>query len=116
MAIDERKQGEISFHGDLTVRRAKQLRDTLLTTIGQHSTIVIRIAEDSEIDAAFLQLLCSAHRTAVTSNKRLSLDTGRSSRLRQQLEYVGFVRHIGCLLDCNNNCIWVANNDSSMNA
>jgi anti-anti-sigma regulatory factor len=108
METDDRKQGEISFHGDLTVRQGQQLKATLLTTIGQHDTIVVRLTEDAEIDTAFLQLLCSAHRTAVVAGKCLSLDTSRSTHLHQQLEYVGFVRHIGCLLDCNNNCIWVA--------
>lgn len=114
MEFDDRKPGEITFHGDLTVRKAHQLKASLLTAIGQHDTIVARIAEDAEIDAAFLQLLCSAHRTAVAAGKCLSLDTSLSSHLRQQLEYVGFVRHIGCLLDCNNNCIWVANDSSCM--
>lgn len=107
MESESNSHGEISLHGDLTVRRAQQLREMVQATLAQHTSIVVRIAEDATVDAAFLQLLCSAHRTAASSGKDMRLDIGCASRLRQHLEYSGFVRHIGCKLDCNNNCIWV---------
>ncbi|HEY7745033.1 MAG TPA: hypothetical protein VIA07_01760, partial [Desulfuromonadales bacterium] len=77
------------------------------------TSMVIRVDGAAEVDPAFLQLLCSAHRTAVAAGKCLSLDAGSSSTFQRQLEDAGFVRHIGCLLDCNNNCIWVATENRS---
>jgi ABC-type transporter Mla MlaB component len=108
MEIDCRNQGELLLSGELTIRRATEIREMLLTFVGQNASMVIRVDETAEVDPAFLQLLCSAHRTAVSAGKCLSLDAGNSSTFQRQLEDAGFVRHIGCLLDCNNNCIWVA--------
>jgi anti-anti-sigma regulatory factor len=108
MEIDGRNQGELLLRGELTIRRATEIREMLLTLVGQNTSIVIRIDEAAEVDPAFLQLLCSAHRTAISAGKCLSLDVGSSSTFQRQLADAGFVRHIGCLLDCINNCIWVA--------
>jgi ABC-type transporter Mla MlaB component len=108
MNIDCRNQGELLLSGELTIRRAIEIREMLLTLVGQNASMVIRIDEAAEVDPAFLQLLCSAHRTAASAGKCLSLDTGGSPALLRQLADAGFVRHIGCPFDCDNNCIWVA--------
>ncbi|HXV20444.1 MAG TPA: STAS domain-containing protein [Desulfuromonadales bacterium] len=108
MKIDCKNQGELLLSGELTIRRATEIREMLLTLVGQNASMVIRVDEAAEVDPAFLQLLCSAHRTAASVGKRLSLDTGSSSTLLRQLEDAGLFRHIGCQFDCNNNCIWVA--------
>lgn len=102
-----RTHGEIFLSGSLSVCRARQIKDLLLTAIGQNRLTVVRVDVDAEVDAAFLQLLCSAHRTAVAAGKCLSLAIGRSAACERHLQWAGFVRHSGCLLDCNNNCIWV---------
>jgi len=108
MQIDCRKQGEVVLSGELTIRRVAEIRKMLLTLVEQNASIAIRVNEAAEVDPAFLQLLCSAHRTAASAGKWLSLDTGSSPALLRQLADAGFVRHIGCQFDCNNNCIWVA--------
>jgi len=113
MKIDCRNKGEVVLGGELTIRRAHEIREMLLALVGQNTSMVIRVDEAAEVDPAFLQLLCSAHRTAVGAGKRLSLDAGNSSTFQRQLADAGFVRHIGCLLDCNNNCIWVATENRS---
>jgi hypothetical protein len=70
--------------------------------------MVLRVRETDEVDLAFLQLLCSAHRTAVSAGKLLRLDAGSSPLFLRQLAAAGFVRHSGCMLDCGNSCLWVA--------
>lgn len=102
------KRGEMALSGELTIRRATEIREMLLASIGQNDSTVIRIGEAAEVDPAFLQLLCSAHRTAVKAGKCLSLEAGSSPLFRQQLEDAGFVRHTGCLHDCHSDCIWAA--------
>lgn len=94
--------------GELTIRRVAEFRDLLLAGIERSASTTVRIREAAEIDPAFLQLLCSAHRTAVGAGKRLSLEAGSSPLFRRQLEDAGFVRHTGCLHDCSGNCIWAA--------
>jgi ABC-type transporter Mla MlaB component len=108
MKIDCRNQGEVVLSGELTIRRVAEIRKMLLTLVEQNASMVIRIDETVEVDPASLQLLCSAHRTATSAGKCLSLDTGSSAALLRQLADAGFVRHIGCRFDCNNDCIWVA--------
>lgn len=101
-------QGEIVLSGELTIRRVTEVREKLLVSIERNALTTIRINESAEVDPAFLQLLCSAHRTAVDAGKCLSLDAGSSPLFRRQLEDAGFVRHTGCQLDCSSSCIWVA--------
>jgi anti-anti-sigma regulatory factor len=108
MKIDCGNRGEVLLGGELTIRRVTEIREMLRTLIEQNASVVIRIDEAAEVDPAFLQLLCSAHRTALGAGKGLGLEAGNSATFQRQLEDAGFARHIGCLLDCNNNCIWVA--------
>ncbi len=108
MKLEKIRPTEILLSGELTIRYAAEIRDALTVLIGEMSPVKVRIETAAEVDPAFLQLLCSAHRTANRMGKCLTLDTGDGAKIREQLEEAGFVRHIGCLLDCNNNCIWAA--------
>jgi anti-anti-sigma regulatory factor len=94
--------------GELTIRRTAEIRELLLESIGRNASTTIRIRQADLVDPAFLQLLCSAHRTAVGAGKGLSLDAENASLFRQQLADAGFVRHTGCLHDCQGSCIWAA--------
>lgn len=99
---------EIVLSGELTIGRVAEVRDLLLAALERSASTTIRIGEAAEVDPAFLQLLCSAHRSAVGAGKRLGLDAGSSPLFRRQLEDGGFVRHTGCLHDCGGSCIWAA--------
>jgi ABC-type transporter Mla MlaB component len=102
------RQGEMVLGGELTIRRVAEIREMLLESIGRNASTAVRIRQAAAVDPAFLQLLCSAHRTAVGAGKCLSLEAESSSLFRQQLADAGFVRHTGCLHDCQGSCIWAA--------
>jgi hypothetical protein len=55
-----------------------------------------------------LQLLCSAHRTAVTRNKALTWQNGRPDHLNDIMQVTGFSRHCGCsLCPPDQDCMWI---------
>jgi len=101
------RDGEIVLSGEHNINQVGELREVLLRTIEVQQCTEVRLREIVEVDAAFLQLLCSAHRSAVESGKELRLQIEASPLFRQQLRDCGFIRHIGCRLDCNGSCIWV---------
>ena len=93
--------------GELTIGRVLETREELLSRLWVHAATEIDLREATGIDPAFLQLLCSAHRTAVGLGRSLSVLGLRTPLLLQQLSDSGFVRHAGCTLDCRHSCIWV---------
>lgn len=90
--------------GELTIRRVAELKEDLLQGLTHSDRLQVDISEATDIDASCLQLLCAGHRTAVALGKQMTL-TG-TENLMPVLQDAGFVRHIGCALDCNQSCIW----------
>jgi len=107
------RKNEVLLSGELNVNRVGEIRETLLSAFETDATTRVRIADAVDIDAAFLQLLCSAHRGAVQAGRELRLQIEDSPIFQQQLRECGFIRHTGCRLDCNDSCIWVAVGDFS---
>jgi len=103
-----RDNGEVLLSGELNINQVRGIREALLRAIESYPVTRVRLEEVVDVDAAFLQLLCSAHRSAVDAGKELRLLVDTSPLFRQQLRECGFIRHIGCRLDCNGSCIWVA--------
>jgi len=106
-------ENEVFLSGELNINRVAELRVTLLRAIGAHRLTRVRITGAVDIDAAFLQLLCSAHRSAVQAGRDLRLHVDSSPLFHRQLRDCGFLRHTGCRLDCNGSCIWAAPDDFS---
>lgn len=104
---------EVLLTGELNINRVGEIKGALLCAIEAHSLARVRIVDAVDIDAAFLQLLCSAHRSAVQAGRELRLQIESSPLFHRQLRDCGFLRHTGCRLDCNDSCIWVAAGDLS---
>lgn len=102
---------ELTLSGDLTINRISDIREEILNGLNSGEKISIQIENAIAVDASMLQLLCSAHRSAVGMNKRLELTWSNSPQFAQQLKDAGFVRHTGCIFDCNQSCIWVNSDD-----
>jgi len=104
---------EVLLTGELNINRVGEIKEALLRAIESHSLAQVRIVDAVDIDTAFLQLLCSAHRSAVQAGRDLRLQIESSPLFHRQLRDCGFLRHTGCRLDCNDSCIWVAAGDFS---
>ena len=92
--------------GDLTIERAQELHQKLLTSLHHTTQLTITFEEVTSVDLAFLQLLCAAHRTAVRAGKTMRLDLSRPEVLQRAVQAVGFRRVQGCALDSQGSCLW----------
>jgi anti-anti-sigma regulatory factor len=63
----------LMWKGALTVSRAGELRDDLLSALDKAGRPAVIIEAAESIDAACIQLLCAAHKTAVARRKKMTI-------------------------------------------
>lgn len=97
---------ELLWQGELAVRQIAALKEELLAALAGHGSLTLRLASVSEVDLAFLQMLCSAHRYASSSRKELNVVGDPERVFAGALELAGFARHVGCAYDCDGSCLW----------
>ena len=91
--------------GDLNVSHAAELRSRLEESLQTSDAICITLRDISNIDFSCLQLLCSAHRTAVAAGKTLILGSPLPPEIRQIIRQSGFFHQKGCSFSPNTNCL-----------
>jgi len=96
----------VALRGDLTIAHAADLKQLLHESLDRSQRIAVRLEDVTAVDLSCLQLLCSAHRTASTLDKRLTLEGARPSLFRQAMQQAGFMRQKGCSLNHNTTCLW----------
>lgn len=102
--------GEILvLSGELTIRHLQAIKAGLADSLRSASPVRVRLENVRELDIAFLQLLCSAHRTAADDNKPFTIDGDRDLFLAL-LNKSGFRRHIGCRDNGRFPCLWLCDN------
>jgi anti-anti-sigma factor len=104
---DSGEMGVLTMDGELTIQRAAELKTALISSLASVEHLVLNLEKVAEVDLSCLQLLCSAHRTSVRSNKRLTWAGNRPESLARTVGDAGFVRHKGCVLDRDKSCLWV---------
>lgn len=113
LSIDKKtKTGRMVMTGALTLDQIGQIRDTLRKALADVKTLVVDVEGASEIDLTFLQLLCSAHRSATAANKSLSLSGGHNPAMQKAIADNSYARTTGCRLDKTNTCLWVERKDA----
>lgn len=100
--------GTLTLGGSLTVSYATQLKSLLMQGLEQAETVVISFSEVNDIDLSVIQILCSAHRMSVKLNKRLLFGGGVPDQFIEAVTRSGFNRHVGCVLDSQQSCIWAS--------
>jgi hypothetical protein len=58
-------------------------------------------------DLSFFQVLCSAHRTAITGKKTFSVERFQQDALMRVYRMTGFARLKGCALDKTGSCFFM---------
>ncbi len=96
----------IKFAGDLTIENSQELHKILLTALNNANQLLVTFEGVTAADLSFMQLLCSAHRTAVRTDKHLELASPRPGVLKAAVQELGFIRDKGCVLDTQASCIW----------
>jgi ABC-type transporter Mla MlaB component len=94
----------LCLDGELTVSNAAALREGLLAALAQGDQVELDLEEVTAIDLAGLQLLCSAHRTAVAGEKSLTLKGTLPPALQQACAGAGFDLHRSCRFNRGVNC------------
>jgi anti-anti-sigma regulatory factor len=100
-------KGTLVWEGALTVSRVAELRDELLMTLKKVEKVALDLRAVTEIDLSALQLFCSAHRTAVKTQKCFELIDSSMDVARNTAGLNGFLRQQGCSMDQNKTCLWM---------
>jgi anti-anti-sigma regulatory factor len=96
----------VTFTGDLTIENVQELHQKLSAALDEVTQLTLAFADVTAVDLGFVQLLCSAHRTAVRAGKVMTLDSRRPQIFHRSLKEMGFLRDRGCVLDSQGSCIW----------
>lgn len=109
LKIEEDRPGSLFVHveGDLTVQHAAEFRACLLDALDRAQSVRVELGAIEDMDLTGLQLLCSAHKTALLAGKDLSLNNNRPEHLDRSLDVAGFFRTRGCSTDLNDSCLWI---------
>ncbi|QTA88353.1 STAS domain-containing protein [Desulfonema magnum] len=102
--------GILTIGGELTIEHAAELRKMLIRSLETLDNVRIRIENVTAVDLSCLQLLCSAHRTALNLNKKLTLSSEASQVFNQTVEDAGYFRLSGCTPDSYKTCLWIGGN------
>ena len=98
---------EIHLGGDLSVARAGELMQIVSEALNTGEQIVLACGESADMDLSFLQLVCSAHRTALRSNSLLKLSDTLEEQLLKKAAEAGYFRMTACRSDKNHECFWL---------
>ena len=100
--------GTLRLEGDLTIERTTKLLEVLRHALAVSDRIVVEFGEVSTVDLSFLQLLCSAHRTAVAKGKQFFFAGDRPDFLSDAAEQAGFIRKRKCQMNPEGqDCLWL---------
>lgn len=103
----EGKASGLELSGDMTIQRIAALKAQVSEALAGSDKLVLKLKDVERADLTFLQLLCSAHRTAVSSGKILCCDEV-SEAVDQAISDAGFIRdNMGCGQDCTDSCLWL---------
>ena len=101
------ENGAVRFECDLTIENVASLKATVMTSLNEREDLVIDLSGIRNVDVAGLQLLCSAHRTALTKNKQFLLVGDKLPVFRQAVKDSGYARSEGCASHGQDGCLWI---------
>ena len=96
----------VVLEGEITIQNIATLRETLLTSIADHASIVVDVNAVTRADLSFLQVLCAAHRHATVLGRPLSLRGGGAECISGVAAQAGYLRTNSCELDATDTCLW----------
>ena len=108
--ITEQDEGTatLSLDGSLTIMEIGELKQVLAEALEQNGHVVVDFSSAGKMDFAWLQLLCSAHRSALATGKDLQLASTYPESFHVLKREAGFDRHCSCPLSTEpGNCLWM---------
>jgi anti-anti-sigma regulatory factor len=105
-----RKSGKKSIlflSGDLTQENSEELKKKFDEALAISKGIELVFGTLENVDITFLQLLCSAHKSARWMKKRMTFGVDLPEIIWQAAEDVGLPRHAGCFPEDKGDCFWM---------
>jgi len=96
----------VKIIGPMNVSNVSTVLLRLLAAFEQADSVTIDLSGITEIDAAGLQLFCSAHRSSIFSNKEFKIIGQEQPEIWKAAAAMGCLRKSGCALDTEHTCIW----------
>lgn len=111
LIIDEiTESGKLILTGDLTVSHVAETRGQIAGALQKVKVLTVDCGQAPQADLSLLQLLCSAHRTAIKLNKTFELTKDSPAALQKAIDDNGYRRSTGCVLDDTKTCLWIEKN------
>ena len=103
----EGRTTRLCFEGELTIKRASEIRAQLLESLSEFQHVEVEIGDVANVDLSYLQLMCSAHRFAAKNGKKITLINQDGSLFSEVKIIAGFVTGKECGFNRENNCLWM---------
>ena len=97
---------EVAVSGAMTIDMILELKDRLHEAFHLGKKVRLSLAGVTELDLTGLQLICSAHRTAIAKELELSVEGGDGEAVASVARLSGMPRHMGCARDVGDSCVW----------
>ncbi len=98
--------GRLVLKGELTLENIRPLYEDMKDILEKANHLVVDVSEASDADLSFLQLLCSAHRTAMKTGKTLAFAEIIPDIVKKAMADNGYTGQSRCSLDLNHTCLW----------
>lgn len=105
--IQEGGAGVLKLEGYMGVERAADLKESILHALGSAERLYVDVENITSLDLSCLQVLCSAHRTAVSMNKEFAIKGTLPEVFTEVAESSGFMLQKGCTKETEGTCLWV---------
>jgi ABC-type transporter Mla MlaB component len=99
--------GMLTLEGSFSIQDLGELKSNFITALRAAEKVFVNVEGVSDVDISCLELFCSVHRTAVRLRKTVTFSSIPVS-FSKAVNDGGFARHVGCRLDSNKSCLWVA--------
>ena len=97
---------EVVLSGSLSLAFAAEIRNQLLHAFDEADTVHVSLKDVDDVDLSLIQILCSAHRSALARKKTLTLQKSLPDMFVQIVDDAGFQGHIGCSNGGEECCVW----------
>ena len=88
--------GVLVIEGEMIIEHAEELKIILLEALEIQDSLDIAMERVNKVDLFGLQVLCSAHRSAMKAGKELTLFGERPQALRQAIVMAGYGSMVAC--------------------
>ncbi len=104
---DSEKAGALTLEGGIGIEQAEGLKAALVSALGSVDRVMVDVEKLTAAGLPCFELLCSAHRTALSMGKELELSAPPPDPFTQTVRDSGYGRCKGCTPETHDSCLWL---------